>query len=162
MQYCMTEVQGFNNLPNWSAPKHLLKFLWEQRSILICKHVLIIFFQNETIISISISSNISCSYERWLLPTIIDKQAPHAWHQLSMKHWSTDTTCLMSVDHDIHSSMVFYAILPEWVLQFNGLSGDSKQWGSYSPYKLCNHSLHIEIIIFPHIDNPQSTGHNLL
>ena len=50
----------------------------------------------------------------------------------------------------------------EWVIKFNGLSGDSGQRGPYSPYKPCNHSLYIGIIIFPHIDNPQSTGHNLL
>ena len=28
------------------------------------------------------------------------------------------------------------------------------------PYKPYNHSLYIGIIIFPHIDNTQSTGHN--
>ena len=28
----------------------------------------------------------------------------------------------------------------EWVIKFNGLSGDSGQWGPYSPYKLCNRS----------------------
>ena len=37
----------------------------------------------------------------------------------------------------------------EWVIKFNGLSGDSGQPGPYSP---CNHSLQIGIIIFPHID----------
>ena len=50
----------------------------------------------------------------------------------------------------------------EWVIKFNGLSGDSGQRGPCSPYKPCNHSLYIEIIIFPHIDNTQSKGHNLL
>ena len=50
----------------------------------------------------------------------------------------------------------------EWVIKFNGLSGDSGHRGPYSPYKPCNHSLYIGIIIFPHIDNPQSTGHNFL
>ena len=45
----------------------------------------------------------------------------------------------------------------EWVFKFNGLCGDSGQWG---PYKPCNHSLYIGIIIFPNIDNTQSTGHN--
>ena len=49
-----------------------------------------------------------------------------------------------------------------WVIWFNGLSGDSGQRGPYSPYKLCNHSLYIGIIIFPHIDNtiyrPQLTS----
>ena len=50
----------------------------------------------------------------------------------------------------------------EWVIKFNGLSGDSGQQGPYSPYKPCNHSLYIGIIIFPHIDNTQSRGHNQL
>ena len=27
-----------------------------------------------------------------------------------------------------------------WVIRFDGLSGDSGQWGPYSPYKVCNHS----------------------
>ena len=48
----------------------------------------------------------------------------------------------------------------EWVIKFNGLSGDSGQRGPYSPYTPCNHSLYIGIIIFPHIDDTQSTGHN--
>ena len=49
----------------------------------------------------------------------------------------------------------------EWlnVTAFLG-TGDSGQQGPYSPYKLCNHSPYIGIIIFPHIDNTQSTGHN--
>ena len=33
----------------------------------------------------------------------------------------------------------------EWVIRFNGLSGDSGQRGPYSPYKPCNHSLYIGI-----------------
>ena len=41
----------------------------------------------------------------------------------------------------------------EWVIKFNSLSGDSGHRGPYSPYKPCNHSLYIGIIIFPHIDN---------
>ena len=39
-----------------------------------------------------------------------------------------------------------------WLIIFNNLSGDSGQWSPYSPYKPCNHSLYIGIIIFPHID----------
>ena len=39
------------------------------------------------------------------------------------------------------------------MIKINGLSRDSGQRG---PYKLCNHSLYIGIIIFPHIDK-----HNL-
>ena len=45
----------------------------------------------------------------------------------------------------------------EWLIKFNSLSGNRRQRGPYSPYKLCNHSLYIGIIIFPHIDNTQST-----
>ena len=50
----------------------------------------------------------------------------------------------------------------EWVIKFKCLSGDSRQRGPYNQYKPCNHSLYIGIIIFPHIDNTQSTGHNQL
>ena len=32
--------------------------------------------------------------------------------------------------------------------------------GHRGPYKLCNHNLYIGMLIFPHIDNPQSTGYN--
>ena len=45
---------------------------------------------------------------------------------------------------------------PQWV---NSLSQDSRQLGPCSPHKPCYHSLYIEIIIFPHLDNTQSTGH---
>ena len=48
--------------------------------------------------------------------------------------------------------------MSEWVIKFNGLSGDSGQRGPYSPYKPCNHSLYIGIIIFPHLThNLQAT-----
>ena len=49
--------------------------------------------------------------------------------------------------------------MSEWVIKFNGLAGDSWQRGPYSPYKPCNRSLYIGIIVFPHTDNTQSTGH---
>ena len=45
-------------------------------------------------------------------------------------------------------------------IKFIGLFGDRGHRGPYSPYKPCNHNLYIGIIIFPHIDNPQSTGYN--
>ena len=45
-------------------------------------------------------------------------------------------------------------------IKFIGLLGDRGHRGPYSPYKPCNHNLYIGIIIFPHIDNPQSTGYN--
>ena len=44
-------------------------------------------------------------------------------------------------------------------IKFIGLFGDRGHQGPYSPYKPCNHNLYIGIIIFPHIDNPQSTGY---
>ena len=37
---------------------------------------------------------------------------------------------------------------------------DRGHQGPYSPYKPFNHNLYIGIIIFPHTDNPQSTGYN--
>ena len=45
-------------------------------------------------------------------------------------------------------------------IKFIGLFVDRGHRGPYSPYKPCNHNLYIGIIIFPHIDNPQSTGYN--
>ena len=45
-------------------------------------------------------------------------------------------------------------------IKFIGLFGDRGHRGPYSPYKPCNHNLYIKIIIFPHIDYPQSTGYN--
>ena len=45
-------------------------------------------------------------------------------------------------------------------IKFIGLFGDRGHQGPYSPYEPCNHNLYIRIIIFPHIDNPQSTGYN--
>ena len=45
-------------------------------------------------------------------------------------------------------------------IKFIGLFGDRGHRGPYSPYKPCNRNLYIGIVIFPHIDNPQSTGYN--
>ena len=45
-------------------------------------------------------------------------------------------------------------------LSLSAFLGTEDIGGPYSPYKLCNHNLYIGIIIFPHIDNPQSTGYN--
>ena len=45
-------------------------------------------------------------------------------------------------------------------IKFIGLFEDRGHRGPYGPYKPCNHNLYIGIIIFPHIDNPQSTGYN--
>ena len=45
-------------------------------------------------------------------------------------------------------------------IKFIGLFEDRGHRGPYSPYKTFNHNLYIGTIIFPHIDNPQSTGYN--
>ena len=45
-------------------------------------------------------------------------------------------------------------------IKFIGLFEDRGHQGPYSPYKPFNHNLYIGIIIFPHIDNPQSIGYN--
>ena len=45
-------------------------------------------------------------------------------------------------------------------IKFIGLFEDRGHRGPYGPYKPFNHNLYIGIIIFPHIDNPQSTGYN--
>ena len=45
-------------------------------------------------------------------------------------------------------------------IKFISLFENRGHRGSYSPYKPFNHNLYIGIIIFPHIDNPQSTGYN--
>ena len=52
------------------------------------------------------------------------------------------------------------AFLREREIKFIGLFEDRGHRGPYSPYKPFNHNLYIGIIIFPHIDNPQSTGYN--
>ena len=53
---------------------------------------------------------------------------------------------------------------PLWVrereIKFIGLFWDRGHRGPYRPYNLCNHNLYIGIIIFHHIDNPQSTGYS--
>ena len=53
-----------------------------------------------------------------------------------------------------------WGITGEREIKFIGLFGDRGHRGPYSPYKPGNHNLYIGIIIFPHIDNPQSTGYN--
>ena len=40
------------------------------------------------------------------------------------------------------------------------IKNNSSQQGPNNQFKLCNHNLCIGIIIFPHIDNTQSTGYN--
>ena len=46
------------------------------------------------------------------------------------------------------------------MIKFNGLLEDNRQRGPCGQYEPRDHSLYIEIIIFPHIDDTQSTGHN--
>ena len=50
----------------------------------------------------------------------------------------------------------------ESAIKFNRLFGDSGYRGPCSPYKQCNYSLYIGIIIFSHIDNTQCAGHGEL
>ena len=59
-----------------------------------------------------------------------------------------------SVHNPLTFSILTNVWVREWVIKFSGLSGDS---GQRSPYKPCNQSLYIGIIIFPRIDNTQST-----
>ena len=53
-----------------------------------------------------------------------------------------------------------YVTSSEWVIKFNTFLGDNGHRGPCSPYKQCNHSLYIRMILFPDIDNTQSAGHN--
>ena len=59
---------------------------------------------------------------------------------------------------DVISTLTLLSIERE--IKFISLFEDRGHRGPYSPYKLFNHNLYIGIIIFPHIDNPQSTGYN--
>ena len=59
------------------------------------------------------------------------------------------------------SNYIAYTLeLLQTEIKFIGLFKSRGHRGPYSPYKPCNHNLYIGIIIFPHIDNPQSTGYN--
>ena len=55
----------------------------------------------------------------------------------------------------------FHISQGEREIKFIGLFENRGHRGPYSPYKPFNHNLYIGIIIFPHIDNPQYTGHDL-
>ena len=54
---------------------------------------------------------------------------------------------------------IFVKWVSEWVSEWLSLTAfsDSRQPG---PYKPCNYNLYIGTIIFPHVDNKQSTGHS--
>ena len=67
--------------------------------------------------------------------------------------------CIQS--HHVTLDLFFiYFHMREREIKFIGLFKDRGHRGLYSPYKSFNHNLYIGIIIFPHIDDPQSTGHN--
>ena len=55
---------------------------------------------------------------------------------------------------------MMHSVQREREIKFIGLFEDRGYRGPYSPYKPFNHNLYIGIIIFPNIDNPQSTGYN--
>ena len=61
---------------------------------------------------------------------------------------------------DFHFPLEIQQNTREREIKFIGLFEDRGHRGPYSPYKPFNHNLYIGIIIFPHIDNPQSTGYN--
>ena len=77
------------------------------------------------------------------------------WFRQWLVAWQHQDIAWTNVDIHVSQMRVWWEIL-----DLNGPSGDSGQQGQYSPYKPCNPSLYIGIIIFSHIDNTQSTGHN--
>ena len=74
----------------------------------------------------------------------------------------TDTISeLLKAHHNIHYQMQLSVCMSrerDREIKFIGLFEDRGHRGPYSPYEPFNHNLYIGIIIFPHIDNPQSTG----
>ena len=56
--------------------------------------------------------------------------------------------------------LMTFSLRREREIKFIGLFENRGHRGQCSPYKPFNHNLYIGIIIFPHIDNPQSTGYN--
>ena len=80
-----------------------------------------------------------------------------AWNFLSGSDWPT------AVMHNFfyHSFWLAGSMSSaQREIKFIDLFGDRGHRGPYSPYKPCNHNPYIGIIIFPHTDNPQSTGYN--
>ena len=75
-------------------------------------------------------------------------------NKLASNHYSDET-------NGTFATMVGVSLCREREIKFIDLFGDRGHRGPYSPYKPYNHNLYIGIIIFPHIDNPQSTGYNL-
>ena len=59
------------------------------------------------------------------------------------KHWTLTKRSLRNLIRKLR------LCFSEWVIKFNGISGDSRQRGPCSPYKQCNHSLYIRITISP-------------
>ena len=81
------------------------------------------------------------------------------WFNIKMSHQYRD--CLCDIYHNLISTMgMGKPGEREREIKFIGLFEDRGHRGPYSPYKPFNHNLYIGIIIFPHIDNPQSTGYN--
>ena len=83
--------------------------------------------------------------------------------QNSYDQWRSLSAYLMRYDADIQSHQLLTQMLytpREREIKFISLFGDRGHRGPYSTYKPCNHNLYIGIIIFPHIDNQQSTGDN--
>ena len=113
--------------------------------------------------------NDPCDLDLWPidLEMVLDTSSPHGlylchtWYNPWNRQWAmdgqTDNRRKEGVK-SIYPSTI--SLVSEWVINLNSLFGDSGHWGPYSPYKPCNYSLYIGIIIFPHINNTQSAGYN--
>ena len=131
----------------------------------ICRHMVSLGHNELTsfvILRQSWFTEIKCRF--WLRVKIIVVACWCHDHYLSLS-FGIFSVCLIGNDckhyFQSHPILQLYGEMG-WVIKFNSLSRDSGHWGPSSPYKQCNHSLYIGIIIFPHIYNPQSTDHNLL
>ena len=72
----------------------------------------------------------------------------------------TPRTLLESAKGGREDALKLHLVDTEREIKFIGLFEDRGHRAPYSPYKPFNHNLYIGIIIFPHIDNPQSTGYD--
>ena len=81
-----------------------------------------------------------------------------AWSLMAPSHYLNQ--CWLIIREVLWHSPEGNFIEREREIKFIGLFENRGHRGPCSPYKPFNHNLYIGIIIFPHIDNPQSTGYN--
>ena len=81
---------------------------------------------------------------------------------LQRKTWATEKNLINSLTDSLFYSLSHFQSLQEREreIKFIDLFGDRGHRSPYGPYQSCNDNLYIGMIIFPHIDNPQSTGYN--